>query len=237
MNLTKQLLAVVLLTAIGVQNAGAYSADLKVGPATTADGSIVQSRADKTGAQVVQDAHGRYQEATVRGRVFSLSNVAFTIVAGNASAGALGTIALINGFFNPIGSGVNAVVLVHRGQTTSGVPGGPLVYNYYCGLNITSAATGTIRNGILSNSTAGSAMVPQANVIIAATPAATPAALVYGLAGGPAAIAAGAGLYSFVDEVAGSIVVPPGCVFGVAATATGTAQVVSDQLVWEEVAQ
>lgn len=215
----------------------ALLAEQRTGPITSNDGAVNAVRGDKTGAQVVTDGHGRYQEAAVRGALFSLSNVAYTIVAGNASAGALGTILFINGFFNPINSGKNAVILRHKFQTTSGTPGGPLVYNFYCGLNITSAATGTIRGGILSNSAASSSMIPQVAVIIAATPAATPAALVYGPADGPAAIAAGAGLYSGTDETAGSIVVPPGCVFGVAATATGTTQIVGDQLVWEEVAQ
>lgn len=231
----RMLIALTLLLA-QIPDAHALLAEQRTGPAVTADGSVNPVRSDKTGAQVITDGHGRYQEATMRGNVFSLSNVAFTILAGHVSAGALGTILFINGFFNPTNSGKNAVILLHRAQSTSGTPGGPLVYNYYCGLNITSAATGTIRNGILSNSAASSVMTPQSNVIIAATPAATPNALVFGPAGGAAAVAAGAGLYSYTDEVAGSIIVPPGCAFGVTATAVGTSHVVSDQLVWEEVA-
>lgn len=233
--MTKTIALLLSLLTFPVGAFASVTIDGQVGPRQAlSNGSENALRTTQSGELANSDAHGRYQEAVLTGNVFSLYSGAVTVAAGNATTGALGTILFIDGFYNPQTSKRLAAILTVAQATTSGTPGGPLFYNYYCGLNITSAATGTIRPGLLGNAAGGSQMVPQVNVIIAATPAATPAAIALGVVGGPAAIAAGAGIYSAVEDVGGRIIVPPGCVFGLAAAATGTSHVVHTQIVWEE---
>ena len=45
--------------------------NLRVGPQTGADGSILAQRGGKYGEEVVQQAHGKYYEPTSRGSVYS----------------------------------------------------------------------------------------------------------------------------------------------------------------------
>jgi hypothetical protein len=78
-------------------------------------------------------------------------------------------------------------------------------------------------------------MIPQVNVIFARSDAATTAFTQVGIHGGPAAVAAGAGLYSVIDEVAGRIIVPPLCAWGLAQIGASTA-VVQTTIYWAEVA-
>lgn len=52
----------------------------RIGPNPGADGTVHEIRLDKTGAQAVTDAHGRYSEAARRGNLFVASNVAATAV-------------------------------------------------------------------------------------------------------------------------------------------------------------
>jgi hypothetical protein len=210
--------------------------DLQVrGPQFGATGTAVPFNAGLSGSNRIQDAHGHWFDPAFYGRLFSLSSGSQTIVAANASAGAAGTIAFINGFYNPIGSNVLAAVQRVAGASVSGTPGGPLLYNFLCLPNrLTSAPTGTIRGGILGNSAAGSRMVPLVQVVVATLPADTSAFNEIGPAGGPAAIAAGAGNYGFVDNLDGCDIVPPGCAWGLTSTATGTTHVVRTRIWWEE---
>ncbi len=236
----KFLAVLTLLGSVSVPTfAQTVQSQIRAGTASLADGQYSTPRADKSAAAVVTAAHGTYQEAAYRGNIFTLAatstTASFTVVAGNAAQGALGTINLPLGFYNPTSSGKAAVIIGVKTALISGTPGGPFIYNYYCGLNITSVGQGIIRSGILNNNPAPSAMTSQNNVVLTATPAATPNALTYGPVGGLAAIAAGAGLGSTQEDVQGQIIVPPGCAFGLAATATGSSHVAALSLTWEEI--
>ena len=80
--------------------------EIRTGPIITADGAFSPKRSDKSGAMVVQMAHGDYQEAVVRNNVFSASNQAsavFTLFGTTTSTGFA--------LFNPTGSGKNLVLL------------------------------------------------------------------------------------------------------------------------------
>jgi hypothetical protein len=200
-----------------------------------ADGSVVdQFRFGKSLEQVISQGHGRFYEATSRNMVLHLNSGAVTVAAANVTGAALGTLAFICGFYNPPDSGVNAEVLVAKGSTVSGTPGGPLLYNFTVPAGrISSTPTGTFRSGYLANQQAASTpLVPLVNVVLATIPAdTTTVGLEIGEMGGPAAIAAGVGNYSVIDEIAGSIVVPPGTAFGIVAKAAGTSHIVHAQLV------
>lgn len=206
----------------------------QVGPQNYADGIQPIIRQGRQADIIESQLHGRYYEQNFRGNLFMMDSDSVTIAAAHATKGALATVKLINGFFNPANSGKNAVLIAAIIATVSGTPGGPFLYNFLADPTINSAATGTARAAIL-NGTFASVLTPQTNVILTNAAGATTALKQLGVMGGPAAIATGAGLYTAFDDVGGRIIVPPGVVFGLCALAAGTTHVVQSTLVWEEV--
>lgn len=204
----------------------------QVGPQALSDGARNEIRLSKDSSIAAQDSHGRYTEAAYRGLVYWLDSGAVTLAAANTSAGALGTIKLINGFFNPPASGKNAAILSAAVSFTSGTATGAIVYNFLNGVVLSNAATGTVRSALLGSS-AGSVMQAEVGVVLASnTPLATAALIQLGVVGlQGAAVATPTGIY---EEVAGRIIVPPGCVFGLAQIGAGTA-VVQSTISWEEI--
>lgn len=206
-----------------------------VGQASYQDGvTPFAARLGRQGELMGSDLHGRGYEQAFRGNVFVSDSDAVTLAAANTTKGALATVKLINGFFNPANSGKNAVILKASLATVSGTPAGPLFYNFLVDSTISSAATGTIRASLLGASYT-SAMTAQTGVVLTNTAAATTALKQLAVLGGPAAIAAGAGNYSLVDDVGGSIIVPPGVIFGLTCVGAGTTHIVQTTLMWEEV--
>jgi hypothetical protein len=191
--------------------------------------------AGPSGASRVHDAHGRYYDVCRLGNLFLLDSGAVTLAAANTSAGVLGTIKFVNGFYNPPTSGKLAVIDYVAIMVTSGTPTGGFVWNIFVGKILTNAATGTIRSAFLNTIAAGaSVMTPMVNVILATVPADTATAgTQIGIIGGPAAVAAGAGIYSIVDDVAGRLIVPPGTAIGITQIGASTAAVQST-IAWEE---
>lgn len=179
---------------------------------------------------LVTELQARYYQQTYRGNVFFLDSGAVTLAAANTSAGALGTIKLINGFYNQSTSGKNAVLLATALTYTSGTATGAIVYNYLNGVVLSNAATGTIRNGLLGGPASG--MLAEVGVVLASnTPLATSPLLQLGIVGlQGAAVATPTGVY---EEVAGRIIIPPGVVFGLAQIGAGTG-VVQSTLCWME---
>lgn len=205
----------------------------RVGPHLLADGASNHVRLAKTGELVVAQAHGRFHEAASRRQLFHLVSKTVTLAAANASPVAATTGELIVGFWNPPGSNKMISVLLGSVATVSGTPGGPFYWNLCpAQSSVTAAATGTVYSGYMESLVSGSAVRPLNDVALAGMAV---AAVEVGVLGGPAAIAAGAGVYSITDWVDGRIVVPPGCVCGIACHAAGTTHIVSASLSWEEV--
>ena len=117
--------------------------NLVAGPQNRADGTASGSISDREGDTKVTLGHAEYAESARRGHLFTLSANAYTIIAANASAGIIGVLKPILGFYNPLGSGVNAVLVNAKAFHTSGTTGGPLMWNFYCGQSWTPAAGGT----------------------------------------------------------------------------------------------
>lgn len=211
-----------------------YSYKLQPGNATTNGGF--------QGDQWASELHGRFYTLNYNGLMYSIDSDAVTLAAANATKGAAGTIKLINGFVNPFGSGVNAEILRVTSATVSGTPAGPLFYNAQSlpsGVSLTNAATGSIRSNFISTTTASpgaSKMTPEVGVVLTRSDAATTAFTQIGVHGGPAAVAAGAGVYQVLDEIAGAIIIPPGTVFGLAAVGAGTTHIVQTTITWAETA-
>lgn len=207
----------------------------KVGPRVASDTTDIELRSDRTGAQVVTDAHGRYHEGAARGQIFSLDSDAVTLASANTTKGALGTLKFIVGFWNPPNSGKVCSILRATVATTSGTPAGPYFYNFVPNMStVSSASTGTVRSMYLG-SAAASVVRPQVNVALAVLPAdTTTVGIQLGTLGGPAAVAATGTVLSVAEEVAGSIIVPPGTLFGITCVGAGTTHIVQSTLVWEE---
>lgn len=206
----------------------------QVGPQVLSSGVQANVRLDATGSICVSESRGRFTEQAYRGNIYFLDSDSVTLAAANATKGAMATIKLVNGFFNPLNSGKLACILRAHVATTSGTPAGAYFYNYISGLNMTNTVTGTAKPSYLGTS-ATSAMLGAVNVVLTATGGPTTALNQLGVLGGPAAIAAGAGLYDAIDEVGGCIIVPPGTIFGIAALGAGTSHIVQSTLVWEEI--
>ena len=192
---------------------------------------------DNLGAGLFTELQARYSALCRYGAIYAIDSDAVTLAAANATKGAAGTIKLINGLFNPPNSGVNVHILMVKSATVSGTPAGPLFYNAQTlagGVTLTNAATGSIRSLLINTAQTPTpnGITPQVNVVIARSDSATTAFTQIGVHGGPAAIAAGAGIYDDQDEVAGKIIVPPGTVFGLTAVGAGTSHVVQTTIIF-----
>jgi hypothetical protein len=193
---------------------------------------------DNLGGALFSELQARYSALCRNGSIYVIDSDSVTLAAANTTKGAAATIKLVNGFVNPFGSGVNAHILVAKSATVSGTPAGPLYYNAQslpAGVSLSNAATGTIRNSFINTIAAAATpnnITPEVNVVITRSDSATTAFTQTGVHGGPAAIAAGAGLYNVFEELAGSVIVPPGCVWGLAATGAGTTHVVQTTIVF-----
>lgn len=178
------------------------------------------------GDQWASELHGRFYNQAYNGNLFIIDSDSVTLAAANTTKGAAGTIKLVNGFYNPGPN--NAEIVCVISTWTSGTPTGALVYNAQTQVGPpTNVATGTIRTAMINTLAAATTttMIPEVGVVIARSDAATTAFTQIGVHGGPAAIASGAGIYTVIDEVAGRIIVPPLCIFGLAQVGASTAVV------------
>ena len=208
-------------------------------PQLKPDGTSGPQISDREGNLKAALGHAEYTEVARRGKVYTLAANAYTIIGANVSNIVIGAWKPIVGFYNPLGSGVNAVLVNSRAFRTSGTSGGPLLWAFFCGQNWSSTVSGTIFNNLLSNNTPnGSAMIAQNNTAVGTTPSISNSLNILGTFGGPDTTALGAGGEAgHSEDLKGQIVVPPGCLLGLAATATGTSEVINASLSWEEVAQ
>ena len=196
-----------------------------------ADGATAPtSRADRENSLVVSENRGRYAEAVSRGLTFMTYIDALTLAATHASPLAAGTGTPILAVYNPVGSGVN-LEITHAGHaTTSGTPAGPLKYNIIPNpQNITQTPTGNLVSALINGAVASVAKVFN-NVALTGSTLGT----VFRPHGGPAAIAEGAGIQSYVEEHAGDLIIPPGSMLALAATGTGTTHILSAFIEWKE---
>ena len=198
-----------------------------------ADGtSAPQARADRENSLVVTENRGRYAEKTSRGGTFLTFIDALTILATHASPLAAGTGTPIIGIYNPVGSGVNIEIIKAGHATTSGTPAGPLKWNVIPNpQNITAGVAGNLVSALINGAVASVAKLFNNTATTGST-----AGTVFRPHGGPAAIAEGAGIQSYVEEHAGDLIIPPGSMLALAATGTGTTHILSAFVEWQEVA-
>lgn len=218
-----------------------------VGPQATwaGDGAALNVRGGKTGEVVVSELSGRFYESAYRGQVFrggmtltAINNVTFT-------SGTLGaTCTPIAGIYNPYNSGVNAVVLqcvlgvTVTAATNTG--GAPFVWAAQSGQ--IAITTGAAPYNMQTLQQTGSKVKNMANAAL--TGLATNLVILgaAGVTGGSlanfsfvgTAVGQVTGASTTIDNVDGSIIVPPGGVLALLATTTPVAHSAASMLVWQE---
>lgn len=202
---------------------------MKIGADWGGTGTFKPMTAGVSGAQRVQDAHGRYTEAAFAGRIYSLS----TAVAGvTVAAGHLiGAGTPLVGIYNPTGSGKLVSILRAACSVNSGTTGaGGFAWGYM------NAPTTTITTAT------GAAEVNQSTFVAGGSGVRTYiATAVTGLVsvllrhiGGPTAGAAAAnGNLITQEETAGAILIPPGTSVGLYAALAGTSPIVNAAMEFE----
>jgi hypothetical protein len=180
-------------------------------------------------------------EAAQRGKVFSAMTApgGTTIVAGNVSpVGAAA--ATILSIYNPVGSGVNAVVHRIILQNISGTPGAGNGFAIDTAYNQVITATpnnsGTSTNMPVNHLAGGNNGSVLGFTQTALTGAG--ASTLFRLLGHTAfatVLAATTPNLTLVELVDGEIILPPGALLSLSAVATGTTHVVCGSITWEEV--
>jgi hypothetical protein len=219
----------------------------KVGPATLGDGSLADPRLGKAAEVIVQEFHGRFYEQTYRGNVFSggmgltaINNVTFT-------TGTLGaTVTPVCGVWNPANSPVNLVILqavlgvtVTAGTATGGAP--------FAWAMSTGNAVVSTGNQPLNRKTlllAGSQAKDLTNVaptgltnnLVVRMGSALLGGLIKSVSSVETAVGQNIGIAGIsVENLDGSLIVPPGGVLALLATTTPVAHSAASALLWEEV--
>lgn len=200
-------------------------AEGKVGVQTLGDGSVNVLTLTKDGSTRMQQSHGRYQEAVLRGNVFFACNSASQALSLN-SATATGLI-----LTNPFGSQKNLVLLdVAVALLTAPAGISNLILTGTLVPNTTTAVTQTtpliVRNAMIGNTSASVGLAASAATIQATPVIARP------IGGGP--VATGSVTSPFIrDELSGLLVLVPGTCISLQCLTTAISVIAS--MTWEEV--
>lgn len=197
-------------------------------------------RAGAYSEQIVNDVGlGKYFEGARLGRIFHTFVKTVTIAATHNTPIAAATATPVVGIHNPLGNSKAAVILRVGFGTVSGTPaGGQAVLN---ALQTTTAPTtpaGNIFSGLLAASASpqGSTMRPFNNsALTGMLPVIGNEVMLVGQAVAAAAAGNG-GPGNPGEDLAGSIIVPPGILLALmAGTGAGTTWIVNASLTWAEI--
>ena len=219
--------------------------EIRVGSIVSSDGGVNPARADKQGAIVSTDAHGRFTEANYRGAIFSAGQGLFTINAATFTTATLGaTCTPIIGIWNPLANLVNAIInqatLVTAMTALQATGAGPFAWATAVGQSaITTGVAAFNRKTLLKS---GSNVVDVTNVALTGLVGNLAVRFGSAMGGGSAlaaaflatAVAMQTQLQGYVENFDGSLIVPPGGVIALLATTTPVAHSVTSSLMWEE---
>lgn len=219
----------------------------KVGPVTASDAALNTARADRSGALMVSDAHGRFQEAAYRSQLFSagmtvtaITNATFT----TATTGATAT--PIIGIWNPTASGKNCVILQVRIQlvNTAATSTSPGAFMWMSAVGQSAISTGITPWNRFSLATSGAVAKGFANTALTGLTGALTVQEAAGLqpangsnysqVGTAAGFAAG-GVNMLIESIDGAFVVPPGGLLSIQCTTTPVAISAASSILWEEI--
>lgn len=222
---------------------------MKVGADWGGTGTFKPFTSGLSGAQRTGDAHARFMDATLGGRVFStgpaaavsISNVTFTL----ATTGATAT--PIIGVWNPLTSPVNlviwqAILAAYMTTLTGTVGPGGFVWMVATAqsANLSLAITPINRRTLTAAGSFARGLTGVALTGLTATLATLCASTLNGGSGmttafTETAVGARAPNFSAVENIDGSIIVPPGGVLALQASVTPVGHTALSGLVWEEV--
>src|SRR5712692_318050 len=177
----------------------------RVGELVGSDGTIQPVRLTRKGALATTDAHGRYQEAVLRGNVYFLT--ASAVVPTGFTGGAAGTPLIA--VMNPAGSG-KVLVFLAASTTLTAVPtaAGVVDSEIWAGLSALPTGTITAPTNMATQQATGSASKGFVNAVLTGSTAIN---LVTGLSAfWWATAAAGAMTSSGIVDLAGIVVATPG---------------------------
>ena len=206
-----------------------------------ADGVLTGARFSNDSCLIVQAGHAKYQEAVLRGNVYSLTTTSsgVTLASANASTTAA-TAQPIVGFINPANSGVNCVILEARcgPQATGGSAANEGVYGFQIAANGASTSiTGTPPTNNLRWTATGSRVIGAVNAAFTGNTITWVWAMPF-VGVGPrfAAPTASINVHGIEREIVdGLIIIPPGTGIGLFTLGAGTAITVGASLIWDEV--
>lgn len=218
----------------------------QVGPELLADGVNAPLRQERSGAQVVQELHGRFYEQNYRGAVFmdgmaatSISNATFT----TATVGATAT--PITGVWNPSTSLVNLVILqaILSVSQTALQATGPGSFAWMTSVGNAGLTLGTTPTNCKSLVAAGSSAKGLSGIALTGLTTNLGVRRAAGLAGGSAigvaflATQAGAQTQTApsIELFDGTLIVPPGGVLALMASITPVGHSAASGLIWEEI--
>ncbi len=201
-----------------------------VGPTSGTDGSSPASvRYDRTGAQVVTQAHGKYFESSVRGKLFAASETG----SGTAPGTTVSTTAALV-LYNPQGSGIVLAIKKRAVTYFSGTLGTGTMFD--CGLgNATQTAPsgGTAlvtRSLCIGNAAAGVGLARVGATVVA------PLVLWPAFYLAPELASSVTAPQNGTEDIDGAICVLPGCTYQMqAVAAAGTSPLICPAVMWEEV--
>jgi hypothetical protein len=208
--------------------------DGNIGPkAFQQGGKIEGARFDSRGSLVVTEAHGRYTEASRRGKLYSIGTgfLGTTAAAAHLNPVAAAAATLLT-LYNPKGSGVELSILRVCGDFISGtVEVGCYCFDFHPEAVIT-ATPNAVAKCLRAGEAAGQGTTPAGKAR-----GFTGTALTGGAAGveGPTiGMWATAGTQRLEREINGAITVPQGCAVTIAAPTNGTSAVSAWTIEYEE---
>lgn len=196
----------------------------KIGPISGSSGSEVDLRSEKSGALVVSQGHGKYQELVLTGNSYIGANLGGTPVTTQVGLSAT-TPALT--LYNPVGSGVNLVMIsctIDITTSPAGASGFMLAYNLKGAGAPTALTLANVTNAILDNG-----KLPIGQCYRIATLAAVP--LAFRFIGGTSGASAISGI-ELIDNIDGEFIIPPGVAVSLQATAAAACLA---SFSWEEI--
>lgn len=213
-----------------------------VGPQISADGTTPSLRAGRSSEAIVQELHGRFYEQTFRGNVYSFGISNTALVAANAIAtGVTSSAQPVVGLYNPSTSPVNLVILQASVVTTTVAntavaPGGFMWVGSAGNTGVSTGSTPVNMKTLVASGSSGKAFaVSTALTGLTNSLATLRASGIASINAAGPATAISQSISNTVENVDGSIIVPPGGVVALMNQLSTSTISVSVSIVWEEV--
>jgi hypothetical protein len=201
---------------------------MKVGSDWGGAGAFKPFTATPSGAQRVSDAHGRYMDAVLAGRVWVLSVVAGAATAYTGAAAGTPLLAV----HNPANSQKYISVLgVSFGSVVAASAAGTVALRVYAGASVLPTGTVTNPRNMLTQVASGSAGVGFSNAALTSSTALSHAMTLNSYYW---ATAAGAWAAPAFFDIGGLLVIPPGNQVAVGGSAALTSATFDCSLIFEE---